>query len=395
MITLPRNAQLWLPGLMAHYARGMMSGAGGRPRRGAHVMFAIADHFEPFNGGVASNRADARVERWRAQYPRLVEDLRDADGRPPRHSFFYPIEQYDARHMEALATLVEAGLAEVDVHLHHDRDTSDRLARTLTGFVRRLGEHHGLLTRYPGGSIGYGFVHGNWALDNAHPAGRWCGVDDEISILRQTGCYADFTLPAAPDPSQTRTVNAIYYAVDDPRRPKSHDRGIRAAVDRRPPNDGLLLVQGPLSLDWSGPRRRYGILPGVESGTLDASAGNLPTARRFRMWLDASVAVAGRPEWIFIKVHTHGAPEPNADALLGSAMREFHHAIQQEVRELGLHLHYVTTREMVNIVRAAEDGVTGDPGCHRDYWLPPPQRQRPIVGADHRHAISPELAVQS
>jgi len=31
------------------------------------------------------------------------------------------------------------------------------------------------------------------------------------------------------------------------------------------------------------------------------------------------VTVAGRPEWVFVKVHTHGAPELQAASLLAFA----------------------------------------------------------------------------
>ena len=44
-------------------------------------MLAIADHYEPFNGGVSQAQADRRVARWRDEYPRTVDGLRDADGR--------------------------------------------------------------------------------------------------------------------------------------------------------------------------------------------------------------------------------------------------------------------------------------------------------------------------
>jgi hypothetical protein len=371
MFTLPKNAQIWLPAVLRQSLVGYRHRV--RSLRGAHVMFAIADHFEPFNGGVSTQRADWRVERWRQGYARMIDGLRDDDGRTPQHSFFYPIEQYEERHVEALAALVESGGGEVEVHLHHDGDNALNLRRNLAGFAKLLDERHGLLTRHADGSIGYGFVHGNWALDNARPDGRHCGVNNEISVLKQTGCYADFTLPAAPDVSQTRTVNAIYYAVDDPDRAKSHDRGIHAAVGRRPPSNGLLMVQGPLSLDWS--RRAYRVLPGVEAGCVDDSPGNWPHGSRLRHWLRASVTVSGRPDWVFIKIHTHGAPEHNADVLLGTAMRQFHASVRQQIRDQEMHLHYVTAREMANIVRAAEDGVTGNPGEYRDYWLPPPVRR--------------------
>jgi hypothetical protein len=118
------------------------------------------------------------------------------------------------------------------------------------------------------------------------------------------------------------------------------------------------------------------VLPGVDAGTVDDSAGNWPSATRLRHWLGASVTVQGRPDWIFIKIHTHGAPEHNADVLLGDVMRRFHSSILHQVRDQGMHLHYVTAREMANIVRAAEDGATGDPGAYRDYWLPPPGRRQ-------------------
>ncbi|MEJ7636728.1 MAG: hypothetical protein WKF75_01760 [Singulisphaera sp.] len=60
-------------------------------------------------------------------------------------------------------------------------------------------------------------------------------VNNEIDVLRETGCYADFTLPSAPSPTQTRQINSIYYASDDPRRPKSHDRGSPSAAARPRP----------------------------------------------------------------------------------------------------------------------------------------------------------------
>ena len=66
---------------------------------------------------------------------------------------------------------------------------------------------------------------GTGRLITRSPDGRCCGVNDEIDILRETGCYADFTLPSSPSPTQTRKINSIYYAVDDPLEPKSHDWG--------------------------------------------------------------------------------------------------------------------------------------------------------------------------
>ena len=279
------------------------------------------------------------------------EKFADADGRPPRHTFFFPEEGYKPELLDDLAVLCGRGLGDVEVHLHHDHDTSAALADRLGVFTETLFHRHGLLRRDLNGRIAFGFVHGNWALDNARPDGRWCGVNNEITVLREAGCYADFTLPAAPDPSQTRTINSIYYAIDDPDLPALARLGIAARVGRTAPRDGLLMVQGPLT--WDMRRRVWGILPGLENGAIDDSDADLPTAERFKTWVKTAVGVERRPEWIFVKVHTHGAPEGNASILLGPVMERFHAGINHAFNDgQKYRLHYVTAYEMATLVRA-------------------------------------------
>jgi hypothetical protein len=179
-------------------------------------------------------------------------------------------------------------------------------------------------------------------------------VNDEISVLLETGCYADFTLPAAPSPAQTTTINSIYYAISDPARPKSHDRGIAARVGATTPRDSLLMIQGPTMLDWK--KRRYMLPPGLENGDLHSSFQ--PCDRRLKLWLRARVGVAGRPDWVFIKLHTHGAPEHNASMLLGNPMRVFHTSLAQwATTNPPFHYYYVTAREMACLVHQAERGA--------------------------------------
>jgi hypothetical protein len=364
---LPRHANLWLPGLLRSQRRRTRGVADGP----IDVLLCIADHFEPGHGnpGIAVERA--RVDAWMERLPALASRFTDADGHRPRHTFFFPAEEYRREHLDRLASLCTAGLGEVEIHLHHDRDTSSALRATLLDFKTRLARDHGLLTRTADGDIAYGFIHGNWALDNARPDGRYCGVNDELTVLRETGCYADFTQPAAPDISQTRTVNSVYYAVDHPLLPRSHDYGTDSQVARTPPHNGLLLIQGPIALDWD--RRVFGIIPGLDVGAIDGSRGYAPALRRFRRWVKTGIGVRGRPEWVFVKLHTHGAPERNAATLLGPAMAAFHEAIAREFNDGSRYrLHYVTAREMTNIVRAAEADKKGNPGDYRDYVLPPP-----------------------
>ena len=285
-----------------------------------HLLLCVADHFEPRWGDACDEVAAARVGRWVGAYPRLFDRFRDADGRPPRHTFFYPIDQYEPAPLDSLAELCRAGFGEVEIHLHHDHDTAENLRRTLLKYKRLFAERHGLLARRRDtGEIAYGFVHGNWALDNSRPDGRWCGVNNELGVLRETGCYADFTLPSAPSPTQTRTINSIYYAVGDPGRRKSHDRGV--AVGRSPRRTARRCwSRGRCCSVGSGDR--WGPRPAIENGCVQP--GQPPTERRLDLWLRARVGVPQRPDWFFVKLHTHGATEANQRVLLADPMVRFH-----------------------------------------------------------------------
>jgi hypothetical protein len=318
------------------------------------LFFCICDHFEPYWNQATPAVARHRIKRWLRDYPICAEKHKDHDGNHPKYSFFYPEEEYRKDDMEELAGLCRAGLGEVEIHLHHDNDTSENLRRTLVEYKKRLRGDHGLLSlRGNTKEISYGFIHGNWALDNSRPDGRWCGVNDEIDILRDTVCYADFTMPSAPSDTQTRKINGIYYAVDDPKRPKSHDQGIDATVGVR--GEGLLMVQGPLGLDWR--RRKFGIIPGIENGGLMGNHG--PTMERICLWADERIHVTGRPAWSFVKVYTHGAQEHVMDMLFDNGgFDSLFSGIEMIAAERKIRLHYVSAREMVNVITAAETGAT-------------------------------------
>lgn len=337
------------------------------------ILFCVADHYEPDYRASSVEHETARVRRWLIEYPRFARRFRDADGRHPQHTFFYPAEVYRAEHADMLAELCSQELGEVEIHLHHGNDTAEALLDRLVAFKTTLAERHRLLSCDGEGRVVYGFIHGNWALDNGGGDPSLCGVNSELTVLRQTGCYADFTMPAAPEAAQSRIVNSIYYAVDDPKRPRSYDEGTPVAVGRSQPRDSLMLIQGPLMLNW---RQRFGgILPRLENGALDGSAGHLPHVDRFARWVDAHVCVAERPEWVFVKVYTHGATEANADVMLGPATSLFHQAINDQFNDgRRYRLHYVTAREMFNIVKAAEAGHAGNPSAFRDFLLTPVRR---------------------
>lgn len=337
------------------------------------VMVAVCDHFEPFHD---TDKAGAlsRMAEWHARLPRIV--ARDHDGQGARHTFFYPIEQYDTDVLASLADLCRATRNEVEVHLHHHNDTPENLVRSLQQGVKDL-RSHGLLGG--GKEAVFGFIHGNWALDDSDPTGRGCGVRGELAILKRAGCYADFTMPSAPHPTQVPMVNQIYYSRSNPKG-CSHHSGTRAAAGEsgtrglRDQQDWLLLVQGALGLDWR--RRKWGLLPRVENS--DLNSNNPPSAQRMLGWIKAGISVAGAESWRFVKLHTHGGPERNHAALLGESRQRFHDDLAILATQSGFRLHYVSAREMVNILHAAEDGHAGNAGEWRDYiYGQPPCLQDP------------------
>ena len=347
-----RNARLWLPGLLRQaYARRRRA----LPPRPWHVWFCIADHYEPLWGGASAELAGRRVQTWCRRYPEIAARHADSDGRTPRHTFFYPAEEYRPELLEPLAGLCRAGHGAVEVHLHHDRDDARNLERVLRGFAATLHERHGLLRRDPRtGQVLFAFVHGNWALDNARPDGRWCGVNDELSVLARAGCRVDMTLPSAPSPTQTRKVNAIYFARSCPGRARGHDRGRDVAVGGwRVHERELLLLQGPLALDWR--RRKGGLLPRIENGEL--SADNPPAPHRVELWVRCGIGVRGAEGHLFVKVHTHGAQERTMAMLLGGGLESLWRTLEARFRDApGWRLHYVTAWEMYEAVRALATG---------------------------------------
>ncbi len=356
-----KNLDRWVGGWARHLASELTAPRVPGPR---HLLFAFCDHYEPMWRNDDAARGEQRVLEWERRYPKAVDRFVDADGRRPQHSFFFPGEQYRPAYLERLARLVRGGYGEVEVHLHHDADTRASLTADLQRFLALYAEH-GHLSRV-GGKLRYAFIHGNWCLANSRDDRRWCGVDDELEVLFETGCYADFTFPSAPDETQPAIVNQIYWPQGDLGRARAYERGQRARVGDFY-RDRLLMIEGPLSL-----RLRPRKLPvQIENGAI--TAGDPGTPARVRAWVGQNIHVAGRPEWVFVKVHTHGAPDDQAAGLLGGGMQQLHTELTTRYNDgARWRLHYVTAREMYNIAVAAMHGATGDPGRYRDHVIPPP-----------------------
>jgi hypothetical protein len=186
-----------------------------------------------------------------------------------------------------------------------------------------------------------------------------------MELLARTGCYADLTLPSAPNPAQTAKINALYECSLPLSRRAPHRDGRNLSVGSSPATFPLI-VQGPLALVL----RDSGRWPrlSIENGEL--SGANPPTMRRLGHWGRAAITVEGRPDWVFIKLHCHGMDPRDEPAMIGESMRRFlRELLDGSMLGVGSKVHFVTAREMVNIALAACEGKTGDPGAFRDYRL--------------------------
>lgn len=365
-----RTLHQWVPGLAATRLRNIVD----RHRTPTtRIWVTIADHFEPWWRHPDDRTALARVQRWANGWPRIARRHIDDAGQPPSYTFFYPEEQYHPAAIDVLSRLAGMGIADVEVHLHHDADSEAAFVDRIRRFLERLNTRHGLLRRDDSG-IRFGFVHGNWALDNSLPGGRFCGLDNEITLLRGLGCYADFTLPAAPSPAQTRIVNTIYWAKDDPARPKSHDTG-RAVTANGAVDGDLLMIPGPLTLNLQEWRRP--LVPRVEVGEL---AGHCqPTRHRVALWKRVAPRIG---EDQFIKLFAHGAPEKNAEPLLadqGVLDRTLRY-LTEECRRSGTQVFFVSAWHMwtaIDAIRRGADPVRAVDESRRNRVTP----VRALVGA--------------
>ena len=270
------------------------------------VMVLVADHYEPARRD-GDDAAVESVRSWCAAYEAIASRHADSDGRPPQHTWFYRYDYPHAGCVQALSESTFRGFGEVEFHLHHGHDTHETMVARLQKGVEWFNRFGAMLTAEERPRQAFGYVAGNSALDNGAGQDGLSGCDTEIRALRDAGCYADFTFASLGSPAQPRVTNSIYYATEDGR-PKSYNTGVAVQVDR-PASGDLMIFQGPTAFDW-----RHGR---IDDGSVENSSP--PHPRRLGAWLKANVHVAGRPEWVFIKLHTH-AMQNRASFLSRSAM---------------------------------------------------------------------------
>ena len=314
-----------------------------KPKR---AWVAITDHYEPLGQGASVATALRRVAQWRDRWPRIADNApRDSAGQRPQYSFFYPQEEYRRDILDGIAEIVRLGIGDVEVHLHHENEKRDTFIQKLTEFCHRLTDDHNLLRTQDGRTV-FAFIHGNWALDNSRPDGAHCGLNGEIALLRDLGCYADFTMPSTPSVTQSRIVNKIYWCTNNPdNRPRSFDRGIEATVGGGDQGD-LLMITGPLGV-------RFGsrLMPRIECG--EVAGYDLPTPSRVHQWFDLAPTIG---EDVFIKLYTHGAQERNLEPLLNGDLANLYRWLAEEAARRDIEIHWATAWQMYQAAKGLIQG---------------------------------------
>ena len=230
-----RAVDKWLLGYLRAAAR--------RSRRvptPRHLLFCVADHYEPYRAvpgrHVADTEARELVGRWCGDYRTQVAGFRDADGFRPRHTFFYPAEDYDAGCLDLLASACAEGVGEVEIHLHHRDDTRDVLAATLSASGTRCPANTGSsaatgrvgLVTASCMATGRCAIRGRTATGAGSTTSFRCwwtrGVTPTLRFLRRLlprnrGRSTVFTMPSTRGKPVPRTTASRYRWVRHPRFP--------------------------------------------------------------------------------------------------------------------------------------------------------------------------------
>jgi hypothetical protein len=361
---------IWLPAYVTAMLRKKEAAIVSEP---VHIMFCLVDHFEPGNGKADISLARDRVSTWIKEYPMLAYKHCDSDGIVPQHTWFFPPHYNQSDHLLRMTKMCQYNFGEIEMHLHHNHnqpfpEENGSLTQKLKNCLDSYSEL-GIWGKIDGRNS-YAFIHGNWSLDNSGGE-TLCGENNELEILKSTGCYADFTFPA-PDRCQPRMVNTIYYAKGNPSKPKSYNKGIPVKFRGNAEGD-LMIIQGPKGIRWKG--KPFLSRPCIESSEIDFT--NLPTKRRVDYWIRNGVRVSGQPNWVFVKLHCHGAVEKSFNSLVGKHADQMYTHLENKYNDgKNYQLHYVTAREMYNIIKSAESGMEGNPNLYRDFIVTRPSYKR-------------------
>ena len=181
--------------------------------------------------------------------------------------------KYKPEYLDPLAKFTQDGIGDVDIHIHHNCEGEEKFLDKMCGFIEVYAKawlaaaaRRQNRVRLHSRQLGAGQLASRQT---------WCGLNNEITLLRDLGCYADFTMPSGASPTQGRVVNQIYWVNDDL---TSRARMIAGQVRTGQPGQGDLLITG----DGAAVAQRF--VPRLETGEI--AWQDFPTPYRISRWLD-------------------------------------------------------------------------------------------------------------
>ncbi len=360
-ISIDRGLRHWLP---QHLMGKMKTKVKYDDNAPVHIMICVADHFEPFHGADNVMEAAEKIKIWSEKYPMIADRYSDSDGVKPQHTWFYP-PHHDSCFLKDIVELCKRGYGDVEMHLHHNQmDPFPDTAETLRTKIMKCVEDYSKYGIFclPDGTKKFAFVHGDWSLNNSRGP-EYCGINNETDILGSCGCFADFTFPSL-GAAQPSVLNKMYYIKNGLNRAKSYNHGREVKVGGKS-EDEFLMVQGVIGLRKKFKKYRVAI----EYSNIDEK--DKLSAERMDFLIKNAVRIKGMTNWLFIKLHTHGAKNSDFDSVIGYSTELMCDYMEKNFKNVkNYHYHYVTAREMYNIIKAAEAGMLGNPNQYRDFEIP-------------------------
>ncbi|KMQ52444.1 hypothetical protein CHISP_0711 [Chitinispirillum alkaliphilum] len=301
-----------------------------------HLHVAICNHYSPFWKGVSQEIAEHRVVTWCREYPKFALSHRDSEGKQPVHTFFYNESDYNPKFIDSLCKLHKDGLADVEILISKKHDTPEGLKKRVEDFRDVLFHHHNLLEKDQKGNINFGLIHES--IGNKHQQLlNLSQAECDPSILKSSGCYADFSYPYTIDSAQIPLFNSIYFTPDQ-----------KVSVEQWSEEE-MLHIQGPLAFNWSN--RLWRMVPRIENGELGFYHRFTP--QRIALWINSRVNIRGASNHLFIKLHTYGAVDCNVRYFFGEmGLHSLCYELENKYNDGQKYvLHYVSAREMYKRIK--------------------------------------------
>ena len=138
------------------------------------------DHFEPSRK--EGKLGVRKVSDWCKDYKEIAKFHFDSNGIFPQHTWFYRYDYKNDECIRILSEYVYEDLGEIEFHLHHGYDTLSSFGQKLRDGLLWFNKVGAMVSAEEKPQKYFGYVAGNWALDNGRRNPSMSGVNTELSV---------------------------------------------------------------------------------------------------------------------------------------------------------------------------------------------------------------------